>query len=70
MRLRHLSREAAVRPGMKVVTTGKGGVFPPNLFVGTVKEYYPGPFEGEAVVAPSVDFGKLGVVFVITEREE
>ena len=68
--LRHLSREAAIRPGMKVVTTGKGGLFPENILVGTVKDYTPGPVEGVAFVEPSVDFAKLGVVFVIAERRE
>ena len=50
--LRHLSREAAILPGMKVITTGKGGLFPSNLLIGTVKEYTPGPVEGVALVQP------------------
>lgn len=70
LRLRHLSREAAIRPGMQVVTTGKGGLFPENVLVGTIESYYPGPVEGEADVKPSVDFDKLGVVFVISEKRE
>jgi len=68
--LRHLSREAAILPGMKVITTGKGGLFPSNLLVGTVKEYTPGPVEGVALVQPSVNFNELGVVFVIAHRTE
>ncbi len=70
LRLRHLSREAAIRPGMKVVTTGKGGIFPENILVGTVKSYIPGPVEGEAYVEPSVNFRDLGVVFVIAKEAE
>lgn len=66
--LRHLSREAAIRPGMKVVTNGKGGVFPQNILVGTIKSYTPGPVEGSAYVEPSVDFSKLKVVFVISDK--
>ena len=66
--LRHLSREAAILPGMKVITTGKGGLFPSNLLVGTVKEYSPGPVEGVALVKPSVNFDELGVVFVIAHK--
>lgn len=69
LRLRHLSRDAAVRPGMKVVTTGKGGLFPENILVGTVAEFRKRAVEGEADVEPSVDFEKLGVVFVIAEKE-
>ncbi|NIP98218.1 MAG: rod shape-determining protein MreC, partial [Akkermansiaceae bacterium] len=70
LRLRYLSPEAAIRRGMKVVTTGKGELFPPNILVGTVKAYYPGPVEGEADVEPSVDFEDIGVVFVIAEKPE
>ncbi len=68
--LRHLSREAAIRPGMKVVTTGKGGLFPENILVGTVTEYRNGAVEGEADVEPSVNFAKLEVVFVIAKKKE
>lgn len=68
--LRHLSREAAIRPGMKVVTTGKGGLFPANIIVGTVTGYTPGPVEGVALVEPAVDFKKLGVIFVIADKAE
>lgn len=70
LRLRYLSPEAAIRRGMKVVTTGKGGLFPPNILVGTVKAYFPGPVEGEADVEPSVDFEDIGVVFVIAAKPE
>ena len=68
--LRHLSREAAILPGMKVITTGKGGLFPSNLLIGTVKEYTPGPVEGVALVQPSVNCDELGVVFVIAQKSE
>ena len=65
--LRHLSPEAAIRPGMQVVTNGKGGLFPENILVGTVFDYTSGPVEGRAKVKPSVNFENLGVVFVISE---
>ena len=68
--LRHLSREAAILPGMKVITTGKGGLFPSNLLIGTVKEYTPGPVEGVALVQPSFNFDELGVFFVIDQNSE
>ena len=67
LRLRHLSKDARIKPGMKVVTTGKGGLFPENVLVGTVESYEPGPVEGEALVKPSVDFESIGIVFVIAE---
>lgn len=71
LRLRHLSKDARIQPGMKVVTTGKGGLFPENVTVGTVESFEPGPVDGEALVKPAVDFDKIGIVFVIaaTARE-
>lgn len=34
--LTYLSRNAVLRPGQRVVTSGQGGVFPPGIFVGEV----------------------------------
>lgn len=65
MRLRFLSRNAEVAPGMNVVSSGDGGVFPANLLLGRVKVFENKDISGEAVVEPSVDFGKLEDVFVI-----
>ena len=69
LRLRYLSKDAVVQPGMKVLTTGKGGVFPPDVLVGTIQSFEPTAFYGEAKVRPSVDFVNLSIVFVITDRE-
>jgi rod shape-determining protein MreC len=62
--LRYLSKNAPIRPGMKVVTTGRGGLFHPHILVGTVESFEPGAFDGEAKVKPSVDFQNLSIVFV------
>ena len=67
--LRYLSRDAPVQPGMKVLTTGKGGLFPADVLVGTIESFEPTAFYGEAKVRPSVDFVNLNIVFVITDRE-
>ena len=37
--LNFLSKQADLKPGQKVYTSGVGGVFPSGLFVGTVKEF-------------------------------
>jgi rod shape-determining protein MreC len=66
--LRYLSRDAAVQPGMKVLTTGKGGLFPPDVLVGTIESFEPTSFYGVAKVRPSVDFVNLNILFVMTER--
>lgn len=65
LRLRYLSRNAAIQQGMKVFTTGRGGIFPPDIQVGTITEVIPGSYESEAMVKPSVDLQNLSVVFVL-----
>ncbi|MDA0765735.1 MAG: rod shape-determining protein MreC [Verrucomicrobia bacterium] len=64
LRLRYLSKDAPIRPGMKVVTTGRGGLFHPKILVGMIESFEPGAFDGEALVKPSVDFQNLSIVFV------
>ena len=43
-----------------------GGVasFPPDILLGTIKTFAPGPLYGEALVEPAVDFTTLQTVFV------
>ena len=36
--LGYLSRTANLKPGQKVITSGDGGIFPPNLFIGQVMD--------------------------------
>ena len=49
---------------MLVFTTGRGGLFPPDILLGTIKSFDPGPLFGEALVKPAVDFAALHTVFV------
>lgn len=65
LRLRFLSNKARISPGTRVFTTGRGGLFPANLLVGTVESVVPGPLDSEALVRPSVDFTDLGTVFLL-----
>lgn len=54
-RLRHLAADAQVTPGERVVTSGRGGVFPPGLPVGEVAEpdaAGPSRADGPAALAP------------------
>jgi len=64
LRLSFLSKEANIKPGMRVFTTGRGGLFPPDILLGTIKSFEPGPLYGEALVKPAVDFATLHTVFV------
>jgi len=70
LRLKYLSRNAPVKAGMKVFSTGRGGVFPANLLLGTIVSFESGSYEAEALVRPSVDFAKLDTVFVVLRPEK
>ncbi|MFK7851762.1 MAG: rod shape-determining protein MreC [Akkermansiaceae bacterium] len=65
LRLRFLSKDAALRPGQRVFTTGRGGIFQPNILVGTIISVEKGPLDSEALVAPAVNLSDLGTVFVV-----
>lgn len=69
LRLRFLSPDARLSPGMRVFSTGRGGVFPADLLLGEIVRVEPGPLSTEAVVRPSVDFQNLSTVFVLTPQK-
>jgi len=63
-RLSFLSKDAKISTGMRVFTTGRGKLFPPDILLGTVQSFESGPLYGEAIVKPAVDFATLHTVFV------
>lgn len=65
LRLRYLSREAEVAPGRKVVSSGVGGLFPPDLVLGEVFSVEIGALDAEVTVNPSVNFEELIDIFVV-----
>jgi rod shape-determining protein MreC len=65
LRLRFLSTNAALRTGQRVFTTGRGGIFQPNILLGTIDSVEKGPLDSEALVKPAVNFADLGTVFVV-----
>ena len=69
LRLRFLSRNAAIQPGINVYSSGDGGVFPAKLLLGKVKRFENQEISGEAVVEAAVDFSVLEDVFVVDRRE-
>ena len=69
LRLRFLSANASVRPGQRVFTTGRGGVFQPNILLGTIESVEKGALDSEARVRPAVNFANLGAVFVVLSTE-
>lgn len=67
--LNYLSKQAQLKPGLKVYTSGVGGVFPSGLFIGTVKSFQIRALDGEAKLTPAVDLAKLEDVFVVIGRK-
>jgi rod shape-determining protein MreC len=66
--LNFLSKQADLKPGQKVYTSGVGGVFPSGLLIGMVKSFRVRALDGQAQVTPAVDLSHLEDVFVVTGR--
>lgn len=60
-KLQFLPTDAILSPGASVVTSGHGGVFPPNLPVGAVIEGSHGVYS----VAPAADLGRINYVRLV-----
>jgi rod shape-determining protein MreC len=60
-KLLFLPQDAILTPGASVVTSGHGGVFPPNLPVGTVVEGAHGAYS----LAPAADLGRINYVRLV-----
>jgi rod shape-determining protein MreC len=67
--LNFLSKQAQLKPGQKVYTSGVGGVFPSGLFVGTVHSFQVRGLDAQAKLVPAVDLAKLEDVFVVIGRK-
>jgi rod shape-determining protein MreC len=68
LNLNFLSKQADLKPGQKVYTSGIGGVFPSGLLVGVVKTFKVRELDGQAQLTPAVDLSHLEDVFVVTGR--
>ncbi len=68
LNLNFLSKQADLKPGQKVYTSGVGGVFPSGLLVGVVKTFRVRELDGQAQLTPAVDLSHLEDVFVVTGR--
>ena len=67
--LDYLSKQAELKAGQKVYTSGVGGVFPSGLFVGTVRSFQVRALDSQAKLQPAVDLAKLEDVFVVIGRK-
>src|SRR5437870_890499 len=66
--LNFLTKQADLKPGQKVYTSGVGGVFPSGLLIGVVKTFRVRELDGQAQLTPAVDLSHLEDVFVVTGR--
>lgn len=66
LRLRHLGRDSEPPPRSRIVTSGRGGVFPAGITVGYLVSTRKGEsgLEREGEVIPAVDFAGLEDVFI------
>ena len=67
--LNFLSKQADLKPGQKVYTSGVGGVFPSGLLIGSVKVFRVRELDGQAQLTPAVELSHLEDVFVVTGRK-
>lgn len=63
--LAFLAKTASLQPGMKVHSSGVGGVFPYGLQIGKIREFKVRELDGYALIEPAVDFSAIEDVFVV-----
>jgi rod shape-determining protein MreC len=64
-----LSKQAGLKPGQRVLTSGVGGVFPAGILVGVVQEFRVRELDGYATLVPAVDLTTLQDVFVVISQQ-
>ena len=66
--LLNLARDADVKEGDTVITSGFGGIYPKGIVIGTISKVInaEGGLLKYAVIVPTVDFSKLEEVMIIT----
>jgi rod shape-determining protein MreC len=60
-----LSKQAGLKSGQKVYTSGVGGVFPSGIMLGAVQDFRVRELDGVAGLIPAVDLATLQDVFVV-----
>jgi rod shape-determining protein MreC len=66
--LNYLSKTANLENSAEVITSGVGGVFPPGIKIGNVKDFKVRELDGYATVVPAVDLTTLEDVFVVVDK--
>ena len=70
LKLDYLSKDISAEPGARVVTSGKGGVFPDNIEIGTIISIEKGSLYSQAIVKPSFSAVNMDLVFSINTSEK
>ncbi len=65
-----LSKQAGLKPGQRVLTSGVGGVFPSGVLLGVVQEFKVRELDGYATLVPAVDLTTLQDVFVVVSQQK
>lgn len=63
----YLSREADIRPGDLIVSSGLGGMYPAGLVIGRVLSVQKDAYLQTAEILPAVDFSRLEEVLVLKD---
>jgi rod shape-determining protein MreC len=67
--VRFLSKMADLKAGQRLYTSGVGGVYPPGIPIGVVREFTVKELEGHASIVPAVDPTTLEDVFVVLGKK-
>jgi rod shape-determining protein MreC len=68
--LSFLSKQANLQAGQEVFTSGVGGVFPPGVLIGQVRDFKVRELDGYATIVPAVDLTTLEDVFVVVSNRK
>ena len=68
--LNFISKLGNLQNGMKIYSSGVGGVFPGGVLVGAVRDFKVRELDGFAYVVPAVDLTTLEDVFVVVSKEK
>lgn len=68
--LNYIPRDAPIGKGEKIITSGTGGIFPPGLVLGAIKDTFLEEygFYTYATITPAVDFNRLETVAVVLRQ--
>jgi len=68
-RIAYLSKETVLEIGDKIYSSGNGGIYPEDLYIGEITEIVPDPSSHTMIgyIKPAVDFNELKDIMVILE---